>query len=384
MNKKINKLKVFVGDCLYEFPLREINQLVLSKKKVGYRDLIEQVYDLHFANFGSYSRHFNSDSWDVTEVLVNSIAVQNLWRKEQGLLSASAINWRISYQFIKRPFLSELIHLISPMHRTLIQQVKLTQPDVVILTDIHLYPSSVLKKLKSHTNLLVGHISSEIHAGTPIKLYDLILTSIDEHCRDFQRQGIRSLKFLPAFDTANTPECIVSRDIDCVFVGSMYSGTASLLAEVKKQVPEIQIYSPNLTTEMRHLGLEENYQGPVFGREMFKILARAKLVINRHGNPLSKYGNVRTFEVTGMGSALLTEKCDGLATIFKPDSEVFTYDDIDNIGLKARVILDFYENTLIVSSAGQQRTLETHTYKQRYSDLEATLINLLSKTNLSK
>jgi hypothetical protein len=317
-------------------------------------------------------------------VLVNSIAVQNLWRKEQGLLSVSAINWRISYQFIKRPFLSELIHLISPMHRTLIQQVKFTKPDVVILTDIHLYPSSVLKKLKSHTNLLVGHISSEIHSGTPIKLYDLILSSIDEYCKNFQRQGIRSLKFLPAFDTANTPECIASRDIDCVFVGSMYSGTASLLAEVKKQVPEIQIYSPNLTTEMRHLGLEENYQGPAFGREMFKILARAKLVINRHGNPLSKYGNVRTFEVTGMGSALLTEKCDGLATIFKPDSEVFTYDDIDDIGLKARVILDTYENTLIVSSAGQQRTLETHTYKERYSDLEATLINLLSKRNLSK
>jgi spore maturation protein CgeB len=144
-------------------------------------------------------------------------------------------------------------------------------------------------------------------------------------------------------------------------------------------IPEIQIYSPQLTREMRKLGLEENYRGPVFGKEMYKVLARAKLVINRHGNPLSKYGNVRTFEATGMGCALLTEGCDGLASIFKPESEVFTYNNLDDIGLRAKIILDSLENISVVSRAGQHRTLESHTYKQRYSELETSLLNLLRK-----
>ena len=378
----MTKLKLFVADCLYEGSLKEIKESILLNGEVGYKKQVTRIYKQHYANFGSYTRYFNLDRWSVTEILANSLETQNLWRKDNKRIRNHPLFWRISYQFNRNPFLRFLAPYFSPIHRTLIQQVELLAPDVVILTDLHLYPSSVLKKLKSKNLLLVGHVSSQIHTQTPLYKYDLLLSSIDKYLQFFKEMGIESFKFLPAFDRGCLPKDFVERDIDCVFVGSLYQGTPALLFEVKKYVPQIQIYGPALTAEMKALGLEENYQGSVYGNEMYEILARAKLVINRHGNPISTYGNVRTFEATGMGAALLTEENPDLGTIFLPDEEVFTYKSIENIGAKAKSILDSPVNLAKVSKSGQERTLADHTYEIRYKDLAAKLSSLLVKAGI--
>jgi len=375
----MTKLKLFVGDCLYENALQEIKTLILSTKNQSYQAQLAQIYNQHYANFGSYSRYFNSTVWEVSEVLVNSPEVQNLWRKDKKRFQINLMFWRLSYQFTKTAFLRRLAPNISPMHRTLLSQIREYKPNVVILTDLHLYPSSVLKKIKSQDIFLVGHISSQIREGTPVDMYDLLLSSFDEYLRYFQELGVESFKFLPAFDRECLPESLVQRDIDCVFVGSVYDGTAQLLSEVKKYVPQIQIFGPTLTLEMKELGLEENYRGTVFGNRMFEILARTRLVINRHGNPISSYGNVRNFEATGMGAGLLTEECLGLNTIFSPNEEVFTYRNIEDIGLRAKSILSSSSNLANVSEAGQIRTLASHTYEIRYKELEVKISSLLAK-----
>ena len=376
------KLKLFVADCLYESALIEIKETIRLNGKQGYEKQIAQIYAQHYANFGSYSRYFNSTRWSITEILANSLETQNLWRRDHNRIRTNRLLWRLSYQFNKNPFLRYFTPHFSPMHRTLIQQVKFLKPDVVILTDLHLYPYEVLKKLKSQNLLLVGHISSQIHTGTPIQMYDLLLSSIDEYLRLFSELGVESLKFLPAFDRECLPKEPVPKDIDCVFVGSIYAGTAPLLAEVKKYVPHIQIYGPKLTAEMKELGLEENYQGSVYGNKMYAILSRAKLVVNRHGNPISTYGNVRTFEATGMGAGLLTEENPDIVTIFSPDEEVFTYRNIENIGIKAKSILGSASNLEKVSKSGQERTLADHTYEIRYKNLEVKLSSLLVKARI--
>jgi hypothetical protein len=373
------KLKLFVADCLYENAIQEIKDLVLSTGSESYEGNMDQVYDQHYANFGSYSRYFDSPNWSVVEVLVNSLETQNLWRLNQDRNPINQQFWRISYQFTKKRFLKNLAPFFSPMHRTLLKQVKSFHPDVLILTDLHLYPASVLRKFKSQNLLLVGHISSQIHEGTPLEMYDLLLSSIDKYLLDFQKMGIESFKFLPAFDYKCLPKIPSVRDIDCVFLGSVYPGTAPLLHEVKKHVPNIQIFAPALTTEMKQLGLEESYQGAVYGNQMYEILARARLVINRHGNPISTYGNVRTFEVTGMGAGLLTEMNPRLKTIFEPNKEVFTYTDITDIGIRAKSILDTPEDLRVVSASGCEKTLAVHTYQNRYKDLEFKLSSTLLK-----
>lgn len=370
-------MKLFVADCLGESIIQIIEDPSVSEKSAIYRGRIGQVSEGHYANFGSYSRYFKAPHWTVEEVLVNSREIQNLWRNEHRKILSGAFFWRMGYQVSSRPYLRAFASYISAMHRTLIQQVEDAQPDVIILTDLHLYPSSVLKQLRAHCSLLVGHISSQLHDGTPIRQYDLVLSSIDRYLEDFGKMGLQTHKFLPAFDKTCLSDETVERDIDCVFVGSLYSGTPSLLNEVKKHVPQIQIYGPTLTSEMKDFGLEENYRGAVYGNEMYKILSRSKLVINRHGNPISIYGNVRTFEATGMGAGLLTEECNGLSTIFEPNQEVFTYKGIEDVGTRVRAILDRPSELNTVSDAGQRRTFREHTYETRYKDLERKISSLL-------
>jgi spore maturation protein CgeB len=68
----------------------------------------------------------------------------------------------------------------------------------------------------------------------------------------------------------------------------------------------------------------------LFGIEMFKALSRSRIGFNSHGGVAGEYAaNVRMFEVTGVGSCLLTDHKKNLNDFFEPDKEVVTYSSAD-------------------------------------------------------
>jgi spore maturation protein CgeB len=107
---------------------------------------------------------------------------------------------------------------------------------------------------------------------------------------------------------------------------------------------------------------------------MYRTLARAKVALNRHIDVAEGYANnMRLYEATGMGAALLTDRGSNLADIFEPGVEVEVYDDSDDFIAAVEALLADGERRIGIASRGHKRTLREHTWEKRIAELAGLL-----------
>lgn len=118
---------------------------------------------------------------------------------------------------------------------------------------------------------------------------------------------------------------------------------------------------------------------PVFGLEMYSVFRASKIVLNHHADISGDYaGNMRLFEVTGVGSCLLTDNKSNMKDLFVPDIEVVTYDSIDDCIEKVIWLFDNEKERVGIASAGQKKTLLKHTVEDRCRQIKDIIENYLS------
>ncbi|NIR14974.1 MAG: glycosyltransferase family 1 protein, partial [Desulfobacterales bacterium] len=100
--------------------------------------------------------------------------------------------------------------------------------------------------------------------------------------------------------------------------------------------------------------------------ENYEISARSKIALNSHIDCFENYaGNMRLYEVTGMGACLLTDWKINLPELFEPEVEVVTYRSVEECREKVSYLLENDTERRAIAAAGQKRTLRDHTYRQR-------------------
>ena len=105
---------------------------------------------------------------------------------------------------------------------------------------------------------------------------------------------------------------------------------------------------------------------PVFGVDMLNLFRESKIVLNFHIGVAGEYaGNMRMFEVTGVGSCLLTDNKKNMSDLFDTDKEVVVYENEEDCVAKVKWLLDHEDERKRIASAGQQRTLKSHTVENR-------------------
>ena len=103
---------------------------------------------------------------------------------------------------------------------------------------------------------------------------------------------------------------------------------------------------------------------------MFSVLGNSKIVVNRHGTVAGPYAvNMRMYETTGSGAALVTESKSNLQDLFNVGTEVMAYNNIDEAVETAVSLLADPDRLAALAGAGQQRTLHDHTYDRRAESL---------------
>lgn len=125
--------------------------------------------------------------------------------------------------------------------------------------------------------------------GSPA--YDLIVSSIPWMVDEARAKDCRAEYQQLAFDTrARVCGMGFSRDLGCIFIGTTgpnHVRRMQLLAELADVV---------------------TVMSPVFGREYFKTLARAKVVFNVHAEwARGAANNMRMFEAAGMGACMVSD-----------------------------------------------------------------------------
>jgi spore maturation protein CgeB len=107
---------------------------------------------------------------------------------------------------------------------------------------------------------------------------------------------------------------------------------------------------------------------------MYRVFAASRVVLNRHISVAEGYANnMRLYEATGVGAALLTDSGHNLTDLFEPEREVATYRDAGDAVARAQRLLEDEPARSALAEAGQARTLREHTMARRMSELAGVL-----------
>ena len=319
--------------------------------------------DRFFGTSDSYSHFLGLQGHQAHEIVPNCQPLQRAWATEHGVRYARRLR-------------------LFPDDTLVLAQVEEFKPDVVYLQDLGALSPGTLRRLRAG-RLLIGQIASKAPPFKRLDQFDLILTSLPHFVPRFRERGISTEYFRIGFDPRVLPLLRGEPKTEgVVFVGGLARGPHAkgnkLLERVAGRTP-VHFWGYKASRWPATSAIRRRYRGEAWGLDMYRVLARAKISLNRHIDVAEDYANnMRLYESTGVGTLLLTDAKRNLADLFEPGEEVVTYSGEDELVEKIEYYLENEEERERIASAGQRRTRLEHTYERRMEELVEILGRYLS------
>lgn len=368
--------KILLVQTNYPGFLKDFDQK-LKKTKNSYSKM-KQLWDKEWFGQGNfYSKRLEPFGWQVEELIINDFVMQSQWAAEHRLMISQDNNWL----FDKLPeSIKNYLGLRGWMKKILFKQIEVLKPDVVYMHDLSILGVDDLRFIKKKVKLLAGQIACPLPLNrAPLGEYDLIVSSFPHYVKMFRKMGIGSEYLRWCFEDGVRKEIKTKkRDLGAVFVGgfsSAHSKGNRVLENLAENV-RLDVWGYGINQLGINSPLKKHYNGELWGREMYDMMARAKIVVNRHINVAGNIANnMRMFDATGMGALLITDQKPNMSEFFEVGKEVVTYKNAEDLVKKVKYYLKHDDERDKIARAGQKRTLKDHTYKIRMKELS----NILKK-----
>ena len=360
--------------------------------------LAEESYDRQMSVrnrslFGAadfYSEGLKANGVEAADIHLNNRAMQLRWASEHGVnihaekaAESPGFGAKVRRLFggKSRPS-SQLAAMPAWTRNVMTAQIEAFRPDVILNQAMHFAGAESLRGLVGKRSLLVGQIAAPWHGPEDDLAYDLIVTSLPNFVQQFERRGIKTfynqLGFAPDV-LASVPQA--QRDLAVTFVGTLSSHHADrirLLEDLAKRT-SLNIWGMGIEEVAESSLIRGCYRGQAWGREMFAIFRRSQIVINQHIGIAGDFANnMRLYEATGCGAALMTDRKANLQELFDVGSEVVDYGDPAECLARIEELLDEPSRCAEIGAKGQARTCSSHTYVQRTAELKAKFAELLN------
>lgn len=378
-----------------------------------YAEQLAQIMNQRFGWSDVFARNLIPLGVDAHEIISNAIPLQKAWAQENGLSSDASLSEILWSQLCK------------------------LSPEVLFWENPVAVGRRFILRCKTHIKNLKTTIGWCACPFTKNDLYvysacDLMLTSGVNFLEDFTSVGIPSRLMRHGFDKdliAELPQGETCKTSDVSFAGSFYNGKglhnirwdffkellhAGLDIKIYTSLPKsrlvelvgekevsrflsasgLQLTENSLMTSAHYqaitaffeeegkqqpLRLLKAFNGPVFGREMYAALARSKIGMNLHIDAAgNSAGGLRIFEVTGVGSCLVTDTKKDLGELFEIDTEIKAFSTLKECSRTIEYLLCNSSERQAISKAGQQKTLTAHSWGQRALELESHIADLLA------
>lgn len=356
-NSTLTAVKILIVDTCYPAFLAHHYASRPALAKESYAAQWQALMSTFFGTADSYSHYLGQIGHEAHEVVVNAELLQRAWAAEHGL----------GGRLLPR------VRRHRALRDVLLAQVEDFRPDVVYVQDLGYLPVEMLQRIRAMTGLLVGQLGSE----PPIEqlaVFDLLCTSFPHFVPRLREAGRDVEYFRIGFDPRVLDHLHVDRTAGAVFVGTLAHSrwqNANALVERAARRAQIEIWG---------FGGEDDWpsdspfgggrRGEAWGLDMYRVLASARIAVNRHGDIAGDYANnMRLFEATGVGTLLLTEEKRNLHELFRVGEEVVEYRDEDDLVRKIEYYVEHEDERAPIAAAGQQRTLRDHTYRNRMAEL---------------
>lgn len=386
-------------------------------EQLSYQELYDKFINTQYGLSNFYEKHMEALGNEAQDIFASFEYLQRLWAEENNL------------RYDGTEWLKSIV----------LAQVKSFQPDVLYLQDLYLFDQNFRQQLREALRksvILIGWRAAPTQDFTVFNDLDLVLSAGPHLVQMLQQCGANAM-YLPLAFEDSLLEVLGrarERDLDFTFAGSLgnrngphsqryhlieqliasspievwsdieeargrsrtgrfflqgiYHTNRSLAAmgvpqRLRARLPlicrgESWLSDPTLPT-LNQL-YPERIKASVFGVENYEISARSKIALNSHIDCFENYaGNMRLYEVTGMGACLLTDWKINLPELFEPEVEAVTYRSVEECIEKVNYLLGNETERQAIAAAGQRRTLRDHTYRQRVGELHHIILKLLRK-----
>lgn len=352
---------------------------------------------------GSYTRNFRKLGINAKCIISNDRVLQSKWKSENKLSSDKNSD-------------------------ILIEQADSFKPDILWIENLsfinHDWFNNIRTKIKS-VKLIIAYHCAPYNRNTLEKLRnaDFIITCTPGLKQSFENEGLKAYLVYHGFDSellAKIDKKDDATENKLVFSGSLITGgnfhnsRINLIESLIEEKTDLALYVTleknyrikakqliyMLSGFLKRLKLEKlseripileygrspvksysvallkaNHE-PLYGIDMYNLFHRSKIVLNIHIGVAGDYaGNMRMFEVTGVGSCLLTDNKKNMGDLFEADREVIMYDSPEDCINKVKWLLGHDEERGKIARMGQKKTLEMHTVENRCK----SIIDIINK-----
>lgn len=197
---------------------------------------------------------------------------------------------------------------------------------------------------------------------------DVIFTLTDEYINFFRAQGIETQRFEYGVD-ARVHEELKGRpkEYGCTFVGYLGQPHQSRKTEFLESVAgrvDFRWWGVKGGDLHKYPALERTWQGEAAGIDMLRIYRQSKIVLNDYADfHLGAGVNMRSTEVLGVGTCLLTRSSPNLARL-EEQQAVATFRDADDCVAKIQRLLSDDETREKIAAKGLEAALRDFNYRK--------------------
>ncbi len=343
---------------------------------LSYEEQLSFLETQGFVYLNGFSSAMKKVGVDAKEVIYDAEILQKTWARESNVFFEDNYwSWQI-----------------------LLQQIIQFKPDILFFQNSGSLPFIIrqwLKKDFPFIKHIIMYIGSTVDTKTLKELTDIdLLFTCNKFCLNFYREhGIRSELVYHGFDSrifkwASSELNNESVKYQLTFVGSsgygfhdLHAHRFSLLKKLHENTPIFSWLTEGSNDRIHSRKLSDMFSTKcfpaVYGITMYNILKNSYLTVNTHSPQCGLYGNIRTFEATGMGTCLITDFDQNITDIFEPDKEIITYQSIDECLEKIIYLLDHNDIAVQIAKAGQLRTIKDHTIEQRCQQIDNAIQKIL-------
>jgi hypothetical protein len=330
-------------------------ELVDARYETQWRALMDRF----FGTSDAYSHYLGQLGHDAHELIVNCESLQQAWASDHDLRLKRRMGMFADQSLV-------------------LAQAEDFRPDVVYVQDLNTLSTNLLRALRARSKLLVGQIASKPPPSRQLTPFDLLLTSFPHFVPRFRKLGIASEYFRIGFDprvldhVGNEPQAE-----EVVFVGGLARGPHAkgneILERAARRTP-IDFWGYKVNRWPTDSAIRRRYRGEAWGLDMYRVLARAKIALNRHIDVAEGYANnMRLYEATGVGTLLLTDAKSNLGDLFETGRELVTYANENELVEQIQHYVSDDAVRTQIARAGQERTLRQHTYEHLMQELVVLL-----------
>lgn len=364
-------MRIQVVDTIYPEAAADVYRSTPGLVEAPYEVQRRALWEAFFGTSDAYVRHLGELGHETDGVIMNCAPLQAAWARERRIPGGAILSRRG-----RRAGPSPAAH-----QAVLLAQIRSFRPDVLFVNDPLRLGDALLRGLRAAGVFLVGQLASTPPPLERLARYDLMLSSFPHFVADWRARGIDAELFRLGYYTRIGEHVATAPDsperAGVALIGGLspatYPTVTPMLEELCAAV-DVDVWGYAEGDLPPGSPILRRFHGPAWGLDMYRHMARAAVVVNRHGDISRGYANnMRLFEATGVGAAVVTEAAPNLHEMFEPGVEMATYASGEELVAQVRGLLEDSERRVALAAAGQRRTLAEHTYADRMRELSSLL-----------